>query len=136
MLGLREPDLYGTSTYSELVEDINEYATSLEVELEVVQSNSEDMIIKTIHSALKLFDAIIINPGGLAHTSIALRDALLSISIPFIEVHISNIYSRESFRHHSFISDIAVGVISGLGIDGYKSALDYFSRNETDSKSR
>jgi 3-dehydroquinate dehydratase-2 len=94
------------------------------------QSNHEGALIDRIHEAKnERIDAIIINPGGLTHTSVALRDALAGVNIPFIEVHISNIYKRETFRHHSYLSGIAVGVISGLGIAGYQSAIDFALKN-------
>jgi 3-dehydroquinate dehydratase-2 len=89
-----------------------------------LQSNSEAELITSIHSALGQFDRIIINPAAFTHTSVALRDAILSVSIPFIEVHLTNVHQREAFRHHSYFSDIAIGVLCGFGADGYKMALD------------
>lgn len=124
LLGTREPELYGSVTLA----DINRQLTALAKEkgqhLQVLQSNAEYELINRIHDARKEgVDFIIINPAGLTHTSVALRDALLAVDIPFIEVHLSNIFSREEFRQHSFFSDIAVGVISGLGAKGYELAL-------------
>lgn len=98
--------------------------------LSCFQSNHEGALIDRIHAArTEGVDAIIINPGGLTHTSVALRDALAGVSIPFVEVHISNIYQRESFRHHSFLSAIALGTICGLGIEGYRFAIDFILKN-------
>jgi len=124
LLGNREPSVYGAATLA----DINQRLTALAKEkghhLQVLQSNAEYELINRIHDARKEgVDFIIINPAGLTHTSVALRDALLAVAIPFIEVHLSNIYSREDFRHHSYFSDIAKGVISGLGAQGYELAL-------------
>lgn len=124
LLGTREPELYGSTTLA----DINRQLTALAREkghhLQVLQSNAEYELINRIHDARKEgVDFILINPAGLTHTSVALRDALLAVNIPFIEVHLSNIFSREEFRQHSFFSDVAVGVISGLGAKGYELAL-------------
>lgn len=124
LLGTREPGVYGAATLA----DINQRLTALAKEkghhLQVLQSNAEYELINRIHDARKEgVDFIIFNPAGLTHTSVALRDALLAVAIPFIEVHLSNIYSREEFRHHSYFSDIAKGVISGLGAQGYELAL-------------
>ena len=128
MLGVREPEKYGSLTLSEIEHRIKGYFKEDNVGIEFFQSNSEEKIIEKIHSALNQVDGIVINAGALTHTSIAIRDALLSVNIPFVEVHISNIFSRESFRHNSFLSDIAVGVISGLGWRGYLYAVDYLIR--------
>ena len=130
LLGTREPDVYGATTLSEI-----ERSTRLQVEqtggrFEHFQSNHEGALIDRIHAAkTEGVDAILINPGGLTHTSITLRDALLSVAIPFIEIHLTNIYSRESFRHHSYLSDIASGIICGLGIHGYPAAVDFALKN-------
>lgn len=124
LLGLREPSTYGQITLNQLNEQLENDAKRLNFQLAVRQSNSEGELINTIHQALDhQVDYIIINPAAYTHTSVALRDALLAVQIPFIEVHISNIYARESFRHHSYFSDIATGVISGLGSNGYLLAL-------------
>ena len=124
LLGLRELSIYGQITLNQLNEQLENEAKKLNFQLAVRQSNSEGELINTIHQALDhQVDDIIINPAAYTHTSIALRDALLAVQIPFIEVHISNVYARESFRHHSYFSDIATGVISGLGSNGYLLAL-------------
>lgn len=124
LLGLRELSIYGQITLNQLNEQLENEAKKLNFQLAVRQSNSEGELINTIHQALDhQVDYIIINPAAYTHTSIALRDALLAVQIPFIEVHISNVYARESFRHHSYFSDIATGVISGLGSNGYLLAL-------------
>ncbi len=123
MLGQREPDQYGHQNLQSLVDDLSAQAGSAGVSLDHFQSNAEHALIDRIHAALGNTDAIIINPGAFTHTSIALRDALLSVAIPFIEVHLSNVHARESFRHHSYFSDVAAGVILGLGPIGYSLAL-------------
>lgn len=115
MLGQREPDKYGTQTLQDIVDDLQAQAVSSEVTLTHFQSNAEHALIERIHSAMGNTDAIIINPAAFTHTSVAIRDALLSVSIPFIEVHLSNVHAREPFRHHSYFSDVAAGVIVGLG---------------------
>lgn len=123
MLGTREPEKYGTTTLPEIETNMANYAQARSVKLSHLQSNAEHVLIDRIHEAKGQTDYIIINPAALSHTSIALRDALLAVDIPFIEVHISNIHARESFRHHSWLSDIASGVICGFGADGYYWAL-------------
>ncbi|QTM69175.1 type II 3-dehydroquinate dehydratase [Buchnera aphidicola (Hormaphis cornu)] len=124
LLGQRESMIYGKKTLLQLIDEINLQAKQLNVILEHVQTNSESSIINNIHLAKQNnIRYIIINPAAFTHTSIAIRDALLAVNIPFIEVHISNIYARESFRSNSWISDISSGVISGLGLDGYFWAL-------------
>ncbi|MFN3604972.1 MAG: type II 3-dehydroquinate dehydratase [Leptonema sp. (in: bacteria)] len=124
LLGLREPEIYGKDTLETLEEQLKQDAIRNNIEIEFFQSNYEGAIIEKIHSHFqKRYDGIIINPGGLTHTSVSLRDALLAVKIPFIEVHISNIYAREEFRQHSFLSDKALAVITGLGLMGYRFAL-------------
>ncbi len=126
LLGTREPDVYGTSKLADVERMAIEQATAVNAALQCFQSNHEGALIDRIHAArTENIDAIIINPGGFTHTSVALRDALAGVTIPFIEVHISNVHRREAFRHHSYLSDIAVGVICGLGIDGYHAAIDF-----------
>ncbi|WP_165728303.1 type II 3-dehydroquinate dehydratase [Pseudoalteromonas sp. 31A1] len=124
MLGKREPDKYGFQTLSEIMEELTSAANSLDVELTHFQSNSEQALIERIHNAWQAVDYIIINPAAFTHTSVALRDALLSVDIPFFEVHLSNVHAREAFRHHSYFSDVAQGVICGLGAMGYQAALN------------
>ena len=124
MLGKREPDKYGFQTLSEIMSELSSAADSLDVELTHFQSNSEQALIERIHSAWQAVDYIIINPAAFTHTSVALRDALLSVDIPFFEVHLSNVHAREAFRHHSYFSDVAQGVICGLGAMGYHAALN------------
>ena len=124
LLGLREPGVYGSTTLAALERQCTELARSRSHELACHQSNSEGALVDRLHAARGEGVAfIVINPGAYTHTSVALRDALLGVAIPFIEVHISNVHAREAFRHHSYLSDIAVGVITGLGIQGYELAL-------------
>ncbi len=124
MLGKREPDKYGSQTLEQVMADLQTAAHSLDVEIHHCQSNSEAVLIEEIHAAWQKFDWIIINPAAFTHTSIALRDALLSVAIPFFEVHMTNVHAREPFRHHSYFSDVAEGVICGLGAMGYTAALN------------
>lgn len=124
LLGSREPEVYGSGTLSDINSALTEAATDAGHHLLTMQSNAEYELIERIHEArLEGINFILFNPGAFTHTSIALRDALLGVQIPFIEVHISNVHSRETFRHHSYLSDIAVGVICGLGAQGYLLAL-------------
>ena len=124
LLGSREPTHYGSTSLSQVNTNLIKEAKNAHFELTCYQSNSESDLIQAIHQAATVnVDYIIFNPAAFTHTSIALRDALCAVPIPFIEVHISNIYSRESFRHHSYFSDIAKGTISGLGVGGYLLAL-------------
>ncbi len=124
LLGQREPDKYGSDSLVEINTQLQSIATKAGCELEFFQSNTEGELVNKIHSASAAStDFIIINPAAFTHTSIALRDALLATQIPFIEVHLSNVHAREEFRRHSYFSDIATGVISGLGARGYRLAL-------------
>ena len=124
LLGLREPGVYGSTTLADLEAQCIEAARSLGHDLATFQHNHEGALVDRIHAARGEGVAfIVINPGAYTHTSVALRDALLGVAIPFIEVHISNVHAREAFRQHSYLSDIAVGVITGLGIQGYELAL-------------
>ncbi|OIQ96891.1 3-dehydroquinate dehydratase [mine drainage metagenome] len=126
LLGLREPEHYGKATLSTINETLVNKANTANIALETFQSNSEaDLVSKIQTLASQKVDFVIINPAAFTHTSIAMRDALSAVKVPFIEVHLSNVYARESFRHHSYFTDIAVGVISGLGAQGYSLALDY-----------
>ena len=124
LLGTREPEVYGYETLDDIVENASRYAISLGHELAAFQSNAEHELIDRIHAAkTDGTQFIIINPGAFTHSSIALRDAFLGVAIPFIEIHISNVFAREEFRQVSFLSDAAVGVISGMGTHGYQLAL-------------
>ncbi|MEI4259926.1 MAG: type II 3-dehydroquinate dehydratase [Candidatus Dasytiphilus stammeri] len=124
-LGRREPNKYGFFSLNEIVENMIAQAKLINIRLYHFQSNSEDKLIEIIYESIhEHIDYIILNPAGYTHTSIALRDALLAVNIPFIEVHISNIYARETFRKNSYFSDIAAGFICGLGPEGYFLALD------------
>jgi len=124
LLGTREPKIYGSTTLSDVEAKLTEIAKTEGHELESFQSNAEHDLVDKIHEAKnKEVRCIIFNPGAFTHSSIALRDALSGVNIPFIEIHISNIYNREDFRQHSYLSDIAEGVVSGLGVEGYELAL-------------
>ncbi len=132
LLGLREPNHYGSDTLESINAQLKQQAGAAGIGIETFQSNDEAVLIEKIHTlAHTPVDFIIINPAAFTHTSVALRDALSAVKVPFIEVHLSNIYARESFRHHSYFSDLAVGVISGLGARGYALALDYAINNIT-----
>ncbi|MCG6405210.1 type II 3-dehydroquinate dehydratase [Vibrio fluvialis] len=123
LLGLREPAHYGSQTLDQIVANLQQQAESAGIELEHLQSNREYELIEAIHRSYGKVDFIIINPAAFTHSSVALRDALLGVAIPFIEVHLSNVHAREPFRHHSYLSDKAHGVICGLGAQGYEFAL-------------
>jgi 3-dehydroquinate dehydratase II len=126
LLGSREPEVYGSATLSDVESEAKRVAADAGASLSCFQSNHEGALIDRIHAAkAEGIDAIVINPGGLTHTSVALRDALVGVGLPVVEVHISNIHQREAFRHHSFISGIATGVICGLGVDGYRVAIEF-----------
>ncbi len=124
MLGKREPTIYGKQSLADIIEALTIQAEKKQIELKHLQSNAEHELIEAIHQGHQQVDFIIINPAAFTHTSVALRDALLSVSIPFIEVHLSNVHAREDFRKHSYFSDVAVGVICGFGSQGYSYALD------------
>lgn len=126
LLGTREPAVYGTTTLADIENAAVAQAMNAGAALEHFQSNHEGALIDRIHAArTEGVDFIVINPGGLTHTSVALRDAFASVAIPFVEVHVSNVHARESFRQHSYLSGIARGVICGLGPDGYRFAIDF-----------
>ena len=126
LLGTREPERYGTVTLTTIERDLLEQARAAGAELSCFQSNSETALVERIHqAAAESIDFIIINPAAYTHTSVALRDALAGVRVPFVEVHLSNIHARESFRAHSYFSDLAVGIVSGMGAQGYKLALAY-----------
>lgn len=126
LLGSREPEVYGSATLSDVENEAKRIAADAGASLVCFQSNHEGALIDRIHGAkAEGIEAIVINPGGLTHTSVALRDALAGVALPVVEVHISNIHRREDFRHHSYISGIAAGVICGLGVDGYRAAIEF-----------
>ena len=130
LLGTREPGVYGSISLTDIERAATAQASAAGGKLAVFQSNHEGALIDRIQAARSEgVDAIVINPGGLTHTSVALRDALAGVAIPFIEVHISNIHQREAFRHHSYLSGIATGVICGLGAEGYRLAVEYALKN-------
>lgn len=129
LLGVREPEIYGRTTLSDIHARLEARARAAGARLESFQSNHEGELVDRIQAAMEEgVDFILINPGAYTHTSVALRDALAAVSIPFIEVHLSNIHAREPFRHHSYLSDQAVGVLCGLGAYGYEAALEYALR--------
>lgn len=124
LLGTREPDIYGADTLDDVSQRLTQQGQAAGHHVLTFQSNAEYELIERIHEAKgEGIDFIIINPAAYTHTSVALRDALLGVAIPFIELHISNVHQREAFRHHSYFSDVAVGVICGLGVQGYDLAL-------------
>lgn len=126
LLGTREPAVYGSTTLPQIDAELGDIATKAGAALQAFQSNHEGALIDRIHAArVDGTNFIIINPGAFTHTSVALRDALAGVALPFIEVHLSNVYKREAFRHHSYLSDIAEGVICGLGAAGYRLALQF-----------
>ncbi|TWI64190.1 3-dehydroquinate dehydratase [Pseudoduganella lurida] len=126
LLGTREPGIYGATTLPQVEQAAREQVEAAGARFAAFQSNHEGALIDRIHAARdEEVDFIVINPGGLTHTSVALRDALAGVAIPFVEVHISNIYQREVFRHHSYLSAIAKGTICGLGVEGYRFAIDF-----------
>lgn len=126
-LGRREPEVYGSTTYDDMVAMIEAQAAELGLSAVVRQSDSEAQLISWVHAAADAGDAVILNAGALTHTSIALRDACAELRAPLIEVHISNVHAREDFRHHSYLSAVATGVIVGLGVQGYLLALRYLA---------
>lgn len=123
MLGVREPGIYGSATLKDVEDSLKSLAEELGVEVDFFQSNYEGAIIDRIHQAYGKFDGLVINPGAFTHYSYAIRDAIDSVKIPTVEIHISNVHAREEFRHHSVIAPITVGQIMGFGIYGYQLAL-------------
>ena len=124
LLGTREPELYGSDTLEDIDAMVAEAAKGVGASVESFQSNHEGALIDRIHDARGWADGILINPGGLTHTSVALRDALASVELPVVEVHLSNVFAREPFRHHSYVSGVAVGIISGFGKLSYRLGLE------------
>lgn len=133
MLGIREPDIYGKSTYSDLVKLITDYADKKGIEVKLFQSNHEGALVDEIQAAYKVFDGIVINPAAYTHTSVALLDALKAVGIPTVEVHISDVSSREDFRSISYVRAACIKTISGKGFDGYLQAIDELERRCKDS---
>ena len=123
LLGLREPEVYGKTTLDEIVRAAKQQAKSLGHELTAYQSDAEHELIAHIHAARGKADVILVNPGAFTHTSVAIRDAFLGVAVPFIELHLSNVFAREAFRQHSYLSDVAIGVISGFGAASYELAI-------------
>ena len=134
LLGTREPETYGYETLQDIEQQCAEHASTFGVELVSKQSNSEGDLINYIHESKNTAQAIIINPGAYTHTSIAIRDALSAVNLPVFEIHISNVHAREEFRHHSYISGIAVGVICGFGTRGYRYAIERACHHILESK--
>lgn len=134
MLGVREPEKYGSLTLKDLEKELYAFSFELGIDIETFQSNHEGEIVEKIHDATNNVDGIVINAGAYTHTSIAIRDALCAVDIPTVEIHMTNIYKREDFRHHSFIAPAALGQISGFGVNSYKLGLkavvDYLSDNK------
>ncbi len=126
-LGTREPEIYGSTTHAQLVELLQKAAHELGMEVRVRQTDDEAEMLGWIHDATDAGDPVVINPASWSHTSIALHDALAALQTPLVEVHISNVHKREEFRHHSYVSRVADGVIAGLGIEGYVLALQWLS---------
>lgn len=136
LLGTREPTIYGSTSLSDVITSAHTQCTERSVNFSHIQSNHEGVLVDRIHEARGKVDFVVINPGALTHTSVALRDALAGVEIPFVEVHISNIHKREAFRHHSYLSDKAEAVICGLGVYGYEAAIEFAVRylREKDEK--
>jgi 3-dehydroquinate dehydratase-2 len=126
-LGTREPAVYGSTTHAELVELIEKAAHGLGVEVQVRQTDDEGEMLRWVHAAADAGDPLVINPSGWSHTSVVLRDALVQLTAPLVEVHLTNIHAREGFRHHSYVSGVADGVIAGLGVQGYVLALQWLA---------
>lgn len=129
LLGTREPHIYGTTTLADVEESCKTQAASFGAHLETFQSNHEGAIVDRIQAARGYVDGIVINPGAYTHTSVAIRDVLSGVGIPFIELHISNVHAREPWRHHSYLSDKATSIIVGMGVYGYKVAVEHVALN-------
>ena len=127
-LGLREPETYGSTSYADLVELIEKAGRDLGLEVQVRQTDDETELLRWVHDAADAGDPVVLNPAGWSHTSVVLRDALAQLTAPLVEVHISNIHKREEFRHHSYVSGVADGVIAGLGVSGYILALGWLAQ--------
>jgi 3-dehydroquinate dehydratase II len=129
MLGTREPEVYGSDTLDDIVTDVRAYAAERNAEVRDVQSNSEGALVDALHDAKGWADGVVFNPGAYTHTSVALRDAIASIDLPVVETHLSNVHSREEFRHTSMISAVCLGVVGGFGRNSYLLALDGILRH-------
>ena len=129
LIGKREPEIYGNQSLDEYFEIVKKRFQDCEID--TFQSNHEGVLIDKLHEAMGKYDGVVINPGGYAHTSIALADAIRAIGIPVVEVHISNIYEREEYRHHSYTAEAAVKTIVGKGLEGYSEAVEYFTRSHS-----
>ena len=136
MLGLRETEKYGTMTLKDLEKELYAFSFELGIDIETFQSNFEGEIVEKIHSSKDNFDGIVINAGAYTHTSVAIRDAIASVDLPAVEVHMTNIYKREEFRHHSYLAPVCIGQISGFGANSYKLGLkavvDYLKTNDNE----
>ena len=126
-LGAREPTVYGPTTYAELTELVEQTARELQQEVQVRQTDEEAELLRWLHAAADAAHPVVLNPGGWSHTSVVLRDACAALTAPLVEVHITNIHAREEFRHHSYVSAVADGVIAGLGVQGYVLALHWLA---------
>ncbi|EGX91842.1 3-dehydroquinate dehydratase [Cordyceps militaris CM01] len=129
LLGTREPHIYGATTLDDVVAQATSQAKALDAEISAFQSNHEGAIVDRLHAARGVMDVVVINPGAYTHTSVAIRDALLGVEVPFVEVHISNVHAREDFRKKSFLSDKAEAVICGLGVFGYTAAVEFAAKH-------
>ncbi|QYT00511.1 Catabolic 3-dehydroquinase [Trichoderma simmonsii] len=129
LLGTREPQIYGSTTLNDVVKQAKIQAAELSIQVEAFQSNHEGAIVDKIQAARGEVDGIIINPGAFTHTSVAIRDALLGVGIPFVEIHVSNVHAREQWRRHSYLSDKAQAVICGLGVFGYTAAIEFAAKH-------
>jgi 3-dehydroquinate dehydratase-2 len=126
-LGMREPEKYGSTSYADLVELLGKTGRDLGLEVQVRQTDDEAEMLRWVHAAADAGDPVVLNPAAWSHTSVALRDALAMLTAPLLEVHITNIHTREEFRHHSYVSGVATGVIAGLGVQGYVLALQWLA---------
>ncbi|KAL6694608.1 Dehydroquinase [Trichoderma pleuroticola] len=129
LLGTREPQIYGSATLNDVVKQAKIQAAELSIQVEAFQFNHEGAIVDKIQAARGEVDGIIINPGAFTHTSVAIRDALLGVGIPFVEIHVSNVHAREQWRRHSYLSDKAQAVICGLGVFGYTAAIEFAAKH-------